>query len=253
MGDWVDGSVWATGWDSRRNTGPGIGQGLAQPPKSSLRHSAWSHTHLDAPKLLPDRHWTLGQTHCLLHANQTSWATEHTAWVWHTFWTKGSRASSWHMKDIFGPLDLEQHSKCRLPGRYWRHILLNNYKQAVCTMDSVDLTMLMKMSATHQRRSVSLQWSKNASIHTSLAVHTIYIWRKLLARPCFWFTLCQYMFNWPSQLTGLGRDLSIICDLPDNLPTVRPRILSPLHQPAAERFLLISFFFFSHSFCIYTF
>ena len=49
MGDWVDGSVWATGWDSRRNTGPGIGQGLAQPPKSSLRHSAWSHTHLDAP------------------------------------------------------------------------------------------------------------------------------------------------------------------------------------------------------------
>ena len=46
MGDWVDGSVWATGWDSRRNTGPGIGLGLAQPPEpaSDTEHAS-RHTH----------------------------------------------------------------------------------------------------------------------------------------------------------------------------------------------------------------
>ena len=73
MGDWVDGSVWATGWDSRRNTGPGIGQGLAQPP-TAASNTEWhtSHTHLDTAHCLTtaghlDRH-----THdTALHASRT--------------------------------------------------------------------------------------------------------------------------------------------------------------------------------------
>ena len=68
--------VRATGWDSSRNTGPGIGQGLAQPPPAAS-DSEWhnSHTHLDTAahclttldtlghSTLPDHCWTLGETH----------------------------------------------------------------------------------------------------------------------------------------------------------------------------------------------
>ena len=66
--------VRATGWDSSRKTGPGIGQGLAQPPTAAST-TEWhsSHTHLDTAHCLTaaghlDRH-----THdTALHDSRTS-------------------------------------------------------------------------------------------------------------------------------------------------------------------------------------
>ena len=74
--------VRATGWDSSRNTGPGIGQGLAQPPPAAS-DSEWhnSHTHLDTAHCLttaghlerhtPERHLERHTLHSL-HASRTS-------------------------------------------------------------------------------------------------------------------------------------------------------------------------------------
>ena len=56
--------VRATGWDSSRNTGPGIGQGLAQPPPAAS-DSEWhnSHTHLDTAHCLTTTLDTWRDTH----------------------------------------------------------------------------------------------------------------------------------------------------------------------------------------------
>ena len=102
MGDLVDGSVWATGWDSRRNTGPGIGLGLAQPPEpaSDTEHAS-RHTHL--------------HSHCLDTAADTGHLDRHmciyTMYIVYIQYTIYRHTHS-HCLDTADTGHLDRHSTC---------------------------------------------------------------------------------------------------------------------------------------------
>ena len=119
--------VRATGWDSSRNTGPGIGQGLAQPPPAAS-DSEWhnSHTHLDTAahclttldtlghSTLPDHCWTHLERHTLeRHLERHTLDT----------WRDTHRRDTWRDTHYTAcmPAALLCHSTCWLSGGFLKH------------------------------------------------------------------------------------------------------------------------------------
>ena len=148
--------------------------------------------------------------------------TQHTAWPLLDTWRDTHRRDTWRDTHYTAcmPAALLCHSTCWLSGGFlkhkdivwqlewhsrsmqWSHVL-SQQSQMLCTGNSVDQTMFIKITQTH--RSVCLQESQ---VHMHFI--QLYIFQEnYFRRPYFYrlqLNFFQHVFNWPSELSGLGCD-----------------------------------------------